>query len=306
MSTTNNPLDVDGDTHPSIGETSTTERHAVLDGALVQLLELLNTNTSPVRPLTCVQPAISFLESLPVIGRDHLRAAIIREPMAIALLLRRANTRYGDPISSGLTDIDQAIDLVGEKGVLDLLGQLASVEQQQWRWDRAPQHLRKLWTNTVFTALAAKSLAKRRGDIDPSLAFSAAALHNIGEPLIIQHLSAHIAKVKQLTNGLSAVGHAMAASHQTIGAAALRAWNIPDRLVQVARLHHGHSPDPLSSLVLVAWQAALHYGYVYLGAHPDPAALERGLKRLQLSTTCLNNVTREILGDLNSIMTRGN
>lgn len=304
MSTTKNPRDLSPETTPHTADSDMSTQSDVVNRALAAVLTDIEKYNVALSPLVPVKPALVLLDSLPVVGRDHLLAAIIREPCAVALLLRAANARYLDPVTGGIVSVNMATGLVGERGIRDLLQYLDLQVPARWAWDAAPQHLRRMWTNTIYTALTAQRLAMKHGGISSDLAFSTAMIHNIGEPLLVQYISREVEKMDLWRDGNENFGHQIASCHQMVGARLLRSWNMPEPIVQIASKGVDDSEDILANTVAAAWYAALRYGYVYLGASPDDQALKRAMRCLNLEISTLDTITQEIAYELNTILTQ--
>ena len=304
MSTTKNPRDLNPKTAPQSGPLDTSEQNSIVDAAVRRLLEDIDRNRVRLGPLMPVASVLKSLDAQPVIGRAHLIEAIVREPCAVALLLRAANSRYWDPVTGGIVSVETSVDVIGERGIREVIQYLATEVPERWAWDAAPQHLRKMWTNTIYTALAARNLAARTGVIKPVLAYACAMLHNIGEPLLIQYISREANGIELLQPPYSTAGHVIASCHQMIGARVLESWNIPQTIVRCARHHHETVDDGLHAVIVAAWQAALRYGYVYLGAHPDTPLLERVMHQLGQPMRVLDQITEDIAMELNQTLAK--
>lgn len=314
MSTTKNPRDLTPATTPHTDGPHTSDRATLVSRALTALQSDIDKHSVTLSPLVPVNPALVLLDSLPVVGRDHLLAAIIREPAAVALLLRAANSRYLDPVTGGIVSVEMATGLVGERGIRDLLQYLDLQAPARWAWDAAPQHLRRMWTNTIYSALTAQKLAMRHGGVSPDLAFSTAMVRNIGAPLLVQYISREFERTDQepaanqdrIHANNEEIGRHIRSSQHLAGSRLLRSWNLPEPIVQVALNQTEAQDDILTATVTAAWYAALRYGYVYLGAAADNLALERTMRCLSLPMATLDAVTLDIASELNAILTQQN
>jgi len=303
MSTIKNAINFNAQTTPAAHLADAADAAMAVEHAVSLLLHDLDMHRVAIGPLMPVKSALITLNALPVVGRDHLLAAIIREPSAAALILQAANSRYLDPITGGTVKLEAAVDLVGERGVREVLQYLDSQGPSRWTWDGASQHLRRMWTHTIYTALAARKLAKRHGGLNPSLAFSAAMLQNIVEPVVVQYIARQLQDTTLHPAGNINIAGVVASCKDLIGARLLESWNIPQPIVEVARHNQATPENVLTTIVVAAQQAALRYGYVYLGVNPDETVLTRAVDLLGMQVSTLDSVSREIAGELNTILT---
>jgi putative nucleotidyltransferase with HDIG domain len=121
----------------------------------------------------------------------------------------------------------------------------------------ASKPLHDLWEHSQTIAKKARDLAAH-AQIDPDTAFTAGLLHDIGR-LAFARLPAHlrIVEMNWLAAGFPVVyaeSLAYGIDHATLGAECLRAWGLPDNIVEAVEFHHRPecSRSRLSAVVTLA------------------------------------------------------
>ena len=121
----------------------------------------------------------------------------------------------------------------------------------------ASKPLQDLWEHSQAVAQKARDLAPLAG-IDPDTAFIAGLLHDIGR-LAFARLPAQLRIIEQnwLAAGFPVVYAeclAYGIDHAALGAECLRAWGLPDNIVEAVEFHHRPecSRSRLSALVTLA------------------------------------------------------
>jgi putative nucleotidyltransferase with HDIG domain len=254
--------------------------------------------------LTPVGPLSRFSEQIanqPVTSRAELVRMVHTEPALASRLLQLANTRYQDVRRPGTASLERAVTLIGParlKLMIDALG----TEADGAVGETGRFELRKLWTNTLFTALAARALADTTQAADPEIVFTAALFHNAGEALLVAQLAQQSPSLDDfvLTERLEA---AVRAHHTDIGAEVLKSWSFPAVLVDTARNHHGPIEGAVQAAVIAGWLAAIDYGYAYLGHCWSAPLMEQACGVLDCRPSLVKQVTRRIGPALNEALT---
>jgi HD-like signal output (HDOD) protein len=219
------------------------------------------------------------------------------DPTAAARILRLASPPGGpDGPARSLT---VAIARLGLVQVLHALDELASATPASP--EGCERTLRKIWTNTIFTAHAARILAEWVKHPDPDGVYLAALFHNLGEPLLVEALgqSEHAAALlnPQNLHGLTRQHHGR------VGQAVLSHWGLPADFATLAARHHEPVATELHALVTAGHEAALQYGYTYLDNTYSPGRLAAALDILGLHRTRLQAIAPRIGDRLNAALT---
>jgi len=148
---------------------------------------------------------------------------------------------------------------------------------------------RDLWKHSIAVATASRLVATRAKGAEPSEAFLAGLMHDIG---IIVELQAcrepftlaieALAAMPELTFREAEVRH-IGADHEAFGAALCAAWRFPEALKRVSEYHHRPMalPEPVRRLTAIvhvadhlAAQAGIGYARTVEGSRIDPAILD--------------------------------
>jgi putative nucleotidyltransferase with HDIG domain len=192
--------------------------------------------------------------------RDEVTELVRYDARLCALILRIANSAmYG---RGNVRSIDQAVLSLGSQiiaqAVSALIGKSLLVEAKGCYRDPV-----MLWRHSVTSAVASSflSIHATRFRVDGRTAYTAALLHDIGTSVIAHSghsdLPALVAFQSERRCGWSeAEAVVLGADHADVGAALLRAWDLPDEIVTAVGLHHAPDQDP-SGLAGVVHLASL-------------------------------------------------
>jgi putative nucleotidyltransferase with HDIG domain len=172
----------------------------------------------------------------------------------------------------------------------------------------------ELWRHSVATALAARSMA-RDHDVDPSLAFTAAILHDLGKIVLAQALEQSYSQlVHQIQANQASLLESEAAilgvQHAQIGGRLLARWNFPDPLVAAVWNHHDPATaagfEQLTSLVylgnMISHFMGFGYGHQAFALRGRAEALSlAGIKPQELPQYMIETFDR--LGELEAMVT---
>jgi len=159
----------------------------------------------------------------------------------------------------------------------------------------------ELWRHSVASALAAEYLGRFVKRPVPSVAFTAALLHDIGKLLLNRHLEpAMLTEIDRLVASehltyVEAEFRVLGTDHAKIGGLIARHWKFPDLLV--AGIERHHEPDFAQSDVLdavhvsnlVAKFIGVGLGSDQMNLNASTAAVDRlGLTYTGLESLCAN------------------
>lgn len=191
----------------------------------------------------------------PRAGAADLADLLQKDTALAGRILKMANsTYYGS--RRRISSLPQAIVLLGFQTIKNLTLTVSVVDTFRPRPDVDFEYS-AFWAHSLATAIAGETLAKMAGDCDPSAAYMAGLLHDIGRLLVAQHAPSELARVHQVTEtGISTRDAEVAVwgeDHASLGARFLTAWDLPDSLVEAVRHHHGISTEPtISDIVQLA------------------------------------------------------
>lgn len=218
----------------------------VMPTATVKLLQLLENPTENTQA------------ALDVIQHDAvLSAKLLRLCNSAAIGLRK-------PVAS----VDQAVFFLGFREVQRLalaLGVGGSLKRKP-KGDVSDGL--ELWQHSVITAHAASLILPeiRSLEIDPSIAFTAGLLHDIGKlviseaitPEMLQEVRARVADGMPRWEAERAV---VGASHAEVGACLLETWRMPTILIEPIGSHHSPNfePEPQLSVLIHLANCVVHH-----------------------------------------------
>ncbi|MDH5217111.1 MAG: HDOD domain-containing protein, partial [Gammaproteobacteria bacterium] len=179
------------------------------------------------------------------------------DPVLSAKLIRIANSPfYSYP--GKVEDLNRAVMLVGMNGLRELVWACESIQQFS-RSGLAPQKLDQFWRHSLYTAMAAKTLAAKCKHGFAERLFLTGLLHDIGilvmfsaiptqmnwvwDVAVQQGRSLHVCERKEL--GLD---------HYEVGAEFLKLWQLPESIVNVIRRQNTDmvSDDQDAALINIA------------------------------------------------------
>lgn len=223
------------------------------------------------------------------IDNDTICQTLRSDSVLTARLLRACNSPvwgFGTPVES----IDQALFVLGHQHVLRVVLSVATGPALATAIPGYAVEARALWEHSVTTAVASEMVATTlsEGLVDPSVAFTAGLLHDIGKIVLGQVLSPDFqSRIRSL---VADGGHSRAEAeqkivgvdHPEVGACLLRSWHVPDAIVEAVALHHqpALSPGlPLSCVVhfanCLAHLASSAPGWEAYAMRIDPQVAER-------------------------------
>ena len=174
-------------------------------------------------------------------------------------LLRAANaTYYG--VRTTITTVRDAVILLGPEYIPGLT---LAIEAFQNTGHSLPQGsdrlLDRIWNRGLRRATVARMIAaKRTGFSDPTVAFTASLVQDIGYVVRMSYNAADYAKMQHIHSAGHEPLHRAEAkvfshSHAEVGAALLRFWNLPVDIVTAVANHHGSSENsPLARILQMA------------------------------------------------------
>lgn len=196
------------------------------------------------------EPAVSNEEVVQVLKYDNVLTA---------KLLRACNSPYfglEEPVSS----VDQAVLILGHHQILHIVLTLAFGGAMAVPLVGYAVESNELWRHSLTAATAAEYIVSNGIDInvDPHVAFTVGLLHDIGKLVLGQVLTPeHQTTIRELiqdkkNSRWEAEKLVLGTDHAEVGGALLRAWNLPEDIIEGVANHHQPVVDPKPKLSAVA------------------------------------------------------
>jgi len=187
--------------------------------------------------------ALRLLEAAqdPDVDLGQLASWLERDPAMTANLLRLCNSPlYG--LRREVTSVRQATSLLGLRSVVQIaLTVLSSryLTPSQAGYDLASG---ELWKSSLAAAMAAELLAQEVRYPNPSAAYTAGLLQDVGKIVLADFVGGALPEIQRLVaEGLpweEAERRAVGLPHPEVGALLLERWGFPAALVESVRTHH--------------------------------------------------------------------
>ena len=218
------------------------------------------------------------------------------DPVVSMRVLKLANSVYYDQ-QRQVTTVERAIIVVGQNTLRNMALELClrNAKQTYGLLER------RLWENSIASAVACRLIAQVVGGYEPEEAYLAGLLHHVGKTVMINRDKALYQEVQRIVDAgegeLNDVERGLFAySHGEVGAALLDHWNFPEQLILATHHHHDYEgladDDPelytLCSIINLAGGFCRYYGigYPHLDEEIDlaflPGALALGLNPIKI------------------------
>jgi putative nucleotidyltransferase with HDIG domain len=166
------------------------------------------------------------------------------DPAIASRLVRSANSDFYSP-AEPIRSVKAAIDHVGMDCAVRIM--LAAAVRPLY----AAPRLQRIWKHAIEAAQVAEQIASRSGKVDPSEAFLAGLLHDVGKlaiALLPPDVNSSLDRLI-LKGCESSVAEAVVCGfdHAEAGAAVLTAWQFDEELVTAIRDHH--APNRSGSVI---------------------------------------------------------
>jgi len=168
------------------------------------------------------------------------------DPALSSKILKTVNSSfYGQAYQ--VSTISHALVVLGLNSVKTLALGFSLVANLKNSEETGFNHL-DFWKRSLFTATAARSLAKQAGMVQQEEAFLGGLLQDLGMLAMAQTLEAEYAAIVQLSEEhreLRALEHEhLQSDHAEIGSALAEEWRLPPLLVSPIRYHEDPEPAP--------------------------------------------------------------
>lgn len=192
-------------------------------------------------------------------GFDEAADIIRSDSLLTAKLLRACNSSaFG--FSERIASVEQALLLLGVNEVRRVVLSLSFGKAMTVHWPAAGSEPNALWEHALMTAAAAEMLVLRGlcGEVEPSAAFTAGLLHDIGKVVMTQVISPEEQRVianHMTSEGLGSVEaerEVLGTDHAEVGACLLHIWRLPGGVIEAVGKHHDPVLKPQLQLSAVA------------------------------------------------------
>lgn len=195
--------------------------------------------------ISAAAPRLVSILSDPNTTASGLEEVIRLDPGLAGNLLRMANSAYFGR-SGQVGSIRQAVVLLGLRQVSELVlaeSVRPALDQPVAGYDLSAGDL---WRHSLSVALASEELAAITDCPDRELAFAAGLLHDVGKLVIGQFVQEHRDAIDRVVaSGQVSLDageqQILGTDHAEIGAAVLKHWRLPEKIVDVVRHHHDPS-----------------------------------------------------------------
>ncbi len=240
-----------------------------------------------------LDPRITDLHRL--LDRDdldmsQLGALIARDPALAAAVMRRVcSPAFG---AANPKSVHEACTRLGTRELIRVA--LHTLYESQFTASAEPYRsfMAASWRSALATSHAAAEIARMMGRDDVDQFRTLGLLHNIGELACLSVLS-HCASDGGQPIPTEQIGAEVARSHERVGEALAKAWDLPLPILRVIANHHRAERDLAAVVVLAGWSIATAAGFEALPGQtvPDPTRL---LPRLGLSRHAIEPIVTSL------------
>jgi HD-like signal output (HDOD) protein len=215
-------------------------------------------------------PRLAALLERPDTDIDELAALIGLDPILASATVRMANSVFfanGEPVDS----VGRAVMRIGMRelyrlAALSLASRWMAIEAEGYRWEAGD-----FCRASLVRALAAEALAQSTGRVEPTLAYTAGLVLEIGKLAIAFSCAGDFAAIRAKReeiggSWLEAETRVLGFNHATVSARLLGEWRFPAACVAVAAHNPPDAALPDDYRPLAAHVHAAHHLAVAFGA----------------------------------------
>jgi len=194
--------------------------------------------------------------------RDELIQTIRCDNVMTAKILRVCNSAHTG-LSSPVGSIDQAVLLLGDNAIYRMVCAIGFGAAMGFTMPGHAVEANGLWGHSLSTGMGAEYLTESEdyGDFQPSIAFTAGLLHDIGKLVLNQILTPKWRA--EIRTRISEESHTrveaekivLGANHAEIGACLLQKWSLPEVIIEAVANHHTPIIQPVVQLSAVVYLA---------------------------------------------------
>jgi putative nucleotidyltransferase with HDIG domain len=219
---------------------------------VVRVKHLPPVSNAALRLVTLLgQPAVSNEDVVQVLKYDNvLTAKLLRACNSPALGLREQ-----------VASVDQAVLILGHNEILRIVLNLAFGTAMAVSLPGYAVEANELWRHSLITASAGERVLPfgLLAETDPSVAFTAGLLHDIGKLVLSQALTESFQTAirksiaEQGLSRIEAEKQVTGTDHSEVGACLLRDWRLPEEIIEAVANHHQPPLEPRPRLSAVVY-----------------------------------------------------
>lgn len=180
---------------------------------------------------------------------NDLTGLISADQSLVAMLLKLANSAYYG-YARRIETLPEAIVLLGFSTIKSLAITATTMNLLFQSEDELSEVRHEIWSHSLGVGVAARALARKRGNIHPEKAFVAGLLHDLGMIILSVYRKDEFLRVLAHAQDRSvtyeeAERDLLGFSHAELGARVAEAWSFPNTHCEAIRCHHQPSAATL-------------------------------------------------------------
>jgi len=180
---------------------------------------------------------------------NDLTALISSDQSLVAMLLKLANSAYYG-YARRIETLPEAIVLLGFSTIKSLAITATTMNLLFQSQDELSEVRHEIWSHSLGVGVAARALARKRGNIHPEKAFVAGLLHDLGMIILSVYRKDEFLEILAMAQDCgwtyeAAEAEVLGFSHADLGAQVAEAWSFPATHCEAIRCHHNPSSATL-------------------------------------------------------------
>lgn len=211
---------------------------------------------------------------------NDLTGLISSDQSLVAMLLKLANSAYYG-YARRIETLPEAIVLLGFSTIKSLAITATTMNLLFQSDDNLTETRHEIWSHSLGTGVAARALARKRGNIHPEKAFVAGLLHDLGMIILSVYRKDDFERVLEHASTMGVTYEAaeeelLGYNHADLGAYVAEAWSFPATHCEAIRCHHNPNEATLQPALaqvahLADWMVIdLGVGKLVDAEQPDP------------------------------------
>lgn len=230
------------------------------------------------------------------------------DPSLTANVLKIVNSAQYAKAKS-IDNILTAVNFLGKKELHSIILVSASHDYFKSQMDGYETSQGEIWEHSISVCIISNELSYLEPEIDPDTLFTAALLHDIGKIIMSQYISKEFNEINKLVQDkgldfITAEKQIVGYTHAWIGAAILKKWNFPKKIVDSVRNHH--SPDkvtePLVRILLLSDYISFVLGKLSQIDGLSYKGYNKVLEYYELDQVQLDRIVSHSVDKLNSLL----
>jgi len=202
-----------------------------------QIKSILHGISIPPQPQIMVDLQMEQLQ--PDCSLNAIAKLISQDVGLAGSILKTVNSPFYS-LSNKITSIQQAVNLLGTKSVINLVNALSIRGELS---DAEIVALGKFWDSAMEIAMASTHIAKQIGYSAPDEAYTLGLFHNCGIPLLMMRFKGYpdvmrAAYAQDAVRIIDIENTEINTNHAVVGYYVAKSWNLPDYLCHAIHDHH--------------------------------------------------------------------